>query len=606
MSRRLQPTFADYVAIAVSPALIMVLVGSLVFFLIEVCYQGPFNARLSFIMAMFVMAAVCIGRLSIREGREYATLFALPLGIVTVIALTRFVQFSGPLAGLSIIINIGLIVLIWWLADKLTWDCTVIDESEDASGEGLLQTAGLDKEEGDHDAAQTDSEPEATRAREAPPPATDLWQKFVQYRRRPHAPGVWVIYFSLAALPIFGLGQWFIPAADLAGRRYVFKLLAAFVAAALGLLLTTSFLGLRRYLRQRRLEMPQEMAAAWMGVGAAMIVALLVVCAMLPRRNPEYSVRHLPFFARSPDDLSKSKWGPFADGPEEEDADRTVQRDDATRQQEGDRNSGGQQESKNAKGGSKQGDNGEKSEGEESDGEKSGGQKSGDKSQGDSSKDKSSEAKGDEKKTTGQQREGDRDEQESSPDGQSGRSNILGNLGSVMGLLIRLIYWLLVILFVGYLLWKYWDQVREAVRNFIRACQEFWQRLFGGRPQVVAEVATEAVANERPPRPFSDFSDPFVSGMADRSSADELIRYTFAAFEAWAYERGFGREPEQTPHEFALAASRYNRDLGRDAARLAELYCWSAYGNSALPNSTVEHLRRFWKKLDAAGAVPVG
>ena len=53
--------------------------------------------------------------------------------------------------------------------------------------------------------------PEATTSRDEPP---GWWQRFVERRRRPHAPGVWVIYFSLAALPLFGDRPTFHP-----GRR---------------------------------------------------------------------------------------------------------------------------------------------------------------------------------------------------------------------------------------------------------------------------------------------------------------------------------------------------------------------------------------------------
>src|SRR5687768_9849103 len=114
MARKPQPTFADYIVIALSPALIMLLVGSLVFFLVEVFYHGDYDSRLTFIMAMFVMAAVLIARISIEESREYAALFAIPLAIVTAIALHRFVEFGGPLRSFSLVINLGLIGLIWW------------------------------------------------------------------------------------------------------------------------------------------------------------------------------------------------------------------------------------------------------------------------------------------------------------------------------------------------------------------------------------------------------------------------------------------------------------------------------------------------------------
>ena len=325
---RPRPTLTDYMVIGINPMLIMVLVGSLVFFLLAVFYQGQFETRLHFIMAMFVMAAVLIGRISIDEGREYSTLFAVPLAIVTAIATFRFVEFHGALAAWSPAINLGLIALIWWSADRLTWDCTLIDESEDASGEGLLQTVGLDGASDGADQSAADSrELDGTTVREpsavpaaAPPPS--LWQRFVQYRRRRHAPGVWVVYFSLAALPLFGLGQWSVRASGLEGRRHLFQLLVVYVASALGLLLTTSFLGLRRYLRQRRLTMPAEMAAVWLTTGAVMIVAILLVCLILPRRNPEYSVTHLSWLAGSPDNLRTSRYGFGNDGPQKEGADR--------------------------------------------------------------------------------------------------------------------------------------------------------------------------------------------------------------------------------------------------------------------------------------------
>ena len=37
-----------------------------------------------------------------------------------------------------------LLGLIWWATNKLTWDCTVIEDDQDASGEGLLQATKLD------------------------------------------------------------------------------------------------------------------------------------------------------------------------------------------------------------------------------------------------------------------------------------------------------------------------------------------------------------------------------------------------------------------------------------------------------------------------------
>ena len=99
------------------------------------------------------------------------------------------------------------------------------------------------------------------------------------------------------------------PGRNLEARRYAFKLLCIYTASGLGLLMTTSFLGLRRYLRQRRLEMPLEMASVWLTVGSLMIVALLFVCWLLPRPNAEYSITQVPFQVSSPSDLEASRHG---------------------------------------------------------------------------------------------------------------------------------------------------------------------------------------------------------------------------------------------------------------------------------------------------------
>ncbi len=323
---RPQKTLTDYIVIAISPALIMILIGSLIFFLVEAFYQGEYQSRVRWAFGCFVFASVLIGRISIDEGREHATLFAIPLALAMLVVLSRFVEFRGPLAGLSLPLNIGLVAIVLWCADRLTWDCTVIDERKDASGQGLLQTAGLDRPRRDRGAMEaTPGEPrndtgsedlDATSSRDAPPALT-WWQRIREYRNRPHAPGVWVIYVSLAALPLFGIGQRFIPADNIDSRRYAFWMLCAFVASALGLLLNSSFLALRRYLRQRHLEMPVQMAGVWLGTGLAMIFVLLLLSAALPRPHPEYSITQLNWSVGSPTGQRPSRFGAGREGAED-------------------------------------------------------------------------------------------------------------------------------------------------------------------------------------------------------------------------------------------------------------------------------------------------
>src|SRR3954452_23999031 len=89
------------------------------------------------IMAVFVIVIVGIARISIDEGMARASLFGWALAASVAFVLARLVQDGLFLGGV-------VMVLVWWAAHKLTWDCTVIDEDQDVSGQGLLQQMGMD------------------------------------------------------------------------------------------------------------------------------------------------------------------------------------------------------------------------------------------------------------------------------------------------------------------------------------------------------------------------------------------------------------------------------------------------------------------------------
>src|SRR5262245_46036026 len=123
------PTLADYLAFVLSPVLIVALVASLVFFLIKVLYAGggperefDYTERLQWILFFFVVAAVLIARISMRQeiaGRAW--IYGLALGIPTYLGLQWFVGYpEGLLAAFSWAINLVLIALVWWSAHKLT------------------------------------------------------------------------------------------------------------------------------------------------------------------------------------------------------------------------------------------------------------------------------------------------------------------------------------------------------------------------------------------------------------------------------------------------------------------------------------------------------
>jgi hypothetical protein len=288
MAKRLDKTLADYVVGGVMPGLLIGLLVSLCFFLLELAYSGAYMGQMKWILFFFIVGTVLIARISMRgDISERAGLYGIALAIAAGLCMFRFVDIpKTAMGGFGWLIPFSLMSIIWWSAHKLTQDSTWDDEEEDDGG-GLLDTKAAEAQE------------EATLKNKSAD-WFDRYQADRKEEQRKKKPGLMVVYFSLAALPLFGVGQAMIPATNIEGRRYAFWMLTIYVGCGLGMLLTTSFLGLRRYLRGRRLQMPASMTALWLGLGTAMILTLMVLSAvLLPRPEAEYHVSQIVGWATS-------------------------------------------------------------------------------------------------------------------------------------------------------------------------------------------------------------------------------------------------------------------------------------------------------------------
>src|SRR3954464_11212680 len=85
--KRQPPTAADILVMALSPLLIMSMVGSLVFFLAEGFYAGQYGFRLRYTRFFFVLGAVLVGRLGVSVDRTRAWLYGGILALVSFSAL---------------------------------------------------------------------------------------------------------------------------------------------------------------------------------------------------------------------------------------------------------------------------------------------------------------------------------------------------------------------------------------------------------------------------------------------------------------------------------------------------------------------------------------
>jgi hypothetical protein len=297
-SKTLRPSNVDYALAGIAPFFIIGMIGSLTFFLITVFYRGDYPARLMWILGLYTFASVLIARIAMEQTRTYAMGYMVCLGLATLLVAPRFIAVQGPMGWLTLPLLVFFLVLIAFLADRITFDCTSINEADASSGVGLLQSLGLNKAETYQKSKELQSRPGAYLK-----------------RRKKHNPGVWVLYFALMVLPLFGLGQFFIR--DVVSRTFSHRLLFVYLFCTLSLLVLISLLSLRKYLREREIEMELPFAIRWLSIGIATVSALLIVFALLPIPNESLWSWELPVKITNRDDLQAHKMGWGNEGVED-------------------------------------------------------------------------------------------------------------------------------------------------------------------------------------------------------------------------------------------------------------------------------------------------
>ncbi|MFL5341180.1 MAG: DUF4129 domain-containing protein [Gemmataceae bacterium] len=608
---------ADIIATVISPILIMAMVGSLIFFLIEVLYGGDYAGRMRWSMFFFVFGAVLIARISIEMGDGKATLYAIALGFAAFLAMLRFVEYAPGsfLDQFGWLVNIGLLALVWWCARKLTWDCTFIDDSRDASDRSLLEATGLENLERPEEWREPEEEEEVKfRKRD------NWWERYAKWRqaedKKPHTPGVWVVYFSLAALPIFGLGQALIPSEEGESRHFTFWLMALYVGSGLGLLMTTAFLGLRRYLKQRNLRIPTSMAGLWLGIGAGIILLFLTVAAILPRPSSETPLINISAVGSKERDASEYAQKGDGQGKGEGNAgDQSSEKSESKNSAEGKSQEGGKgkgQDNSTKGSGENKGKGGNSGKSDQK-GNQKGGDQNSDKSENnpnqskndqktndDAGKDRKDKGSGSNSKSSSS---GSKSKKSSSRNSSSKGPSQMPQLGKIGSILKWIVFGVLALV-VAYFVFRHGLKIlanfSQWAKNLLESLNNFWANLFGRREVADREPDEKLVAAVRAPRPFADFRNPFDTGDDAGRSPAELVTYSFAALEAWAWEHERGRDQQETPLEFARRLAGGSEALKEEAPRLAMLYARLAYARGKLPEASRAHVKEFWRQLELA------
>ncbi len=646
---RLTPTALDAAAVAMSTTLIIGMVGSLVFFLIIAFYRGQYDSRLMYIFGLYSAAIVLVARIAIESGRAYANAFSFPLAAVSILAIMRFVTISGPLGPLSWLVNIGLLAIAWVLADRITFDCTLISDRERSLQQGLLQSLGLLKPDGE---IRTPS----VIANDVAADKTSGVDKAKPRKKRRHNPGVWVLYFALLAFPLFGLGQLAIP--DERQRGWAFTFLISYLACALCLLVLTSLVGMRRYLRQRGVAMPADMSMQWLTAGVGSVLFILVLCLVLPLPGRSLGLVGLPAIFQSPDGLTTSRWGRGeegsdnqsnqdaaraapeapenrpagqpdapANGPPQADGPGSPQASDRAGDnapQQGSEKGASENEQSNSPASSQTSSDQDNSNSAK-DSQRDAGQSTSDSPKDNGTKEDQAENQSENQASTGndnantgdqpgqadqnnqpennpsdnnQPRQSDQGAETSSSQPTSSAANPVSQFLGQFGSLGELFKWLTIAVLAAIVILYAMTHPSEVAKFWRELCA-FIAALFGRRQTQEASSTPSTNKLEQPKlrRPFHSFANPFAVQLAGWTPA-QVVEHSFAALEAWAAEHGTPRQEQQTAAEFARQLASAQPPLGPHAANAASMLDQLMFANWKPKPEELKPLAKLWQSLE--------
>ena len=339
----------------------------------------------------------------------------------------------------------------------------------------------------------------------------------------------------MAALPIFGIGQMLIARSDTAARRAVFIYLFVYVAAALGLLLTTSFLGLRRYLRQRYLEMPGAIAFGWVRFGVGVAVLVLAGALLLPRPGATQawvSLRyHIDHQLRNASRFAM-QFSPHGKGD----------------------GRAGKETSEDAK-------------------------KSGDATKSQDAKEKSSTP----------------DDTAKAPPREGPKSPSIADHSEQIYRLFRILFVSVVVLAAMWWLVRKRELFLQMARGFWAAVLKFFRDLFG--IFTFQKVRTETRPNIQKSNlfPFLSYHNPFLTGGEESWTHEKIVLYSFEALQAWAAEKGIQPRLEQTASEFCEEVGKHFPEIYSALYGLSFLYGYAAYGEPAPAKYDLAPVRDLWQ-----------
>jgi len=431
--------------------------------------------------------------------------------------------------------------------------------------------------------------------------------------KKRHNPGVWVMYFAFFAIPLFGLGQIMIPSWDRIRNQLAFVFLFGYLYCSLSLLVITSLLGLRRYLRQRQLEMPFGITAIWYFSATLGIILLLGSLSLVSLPSSTTGLFSLPFTITTPKGIEPRPLGWIPERVADKSANHTPpnasdqdQVGDKSGRENTDEDSA-KQETKGAAGNRKQtgGRGSEKtsSEMQQKDGTSTDSTNEGQSEASEQPSQDATQRKPPKDPTDSDAKDpkqnGPQDKDQSPPTKQPAQEPPKSTPSwsiSFTGGLANLLRWLLMVallIFVVYCVFRYRLEMIQSWRSLLDSLFKLFNFPTSNPEDFTNELNDTGLPRLNRRRTFTDFVDPFQQNQS-AWTPPKVVEHTFEAIEAWACERSVPRRTNETAEEFLTRLSvRYPEQI-QTFQRLTGLYNRLAYAAQTVDKNESNRLSTLW------------
>ena len=540
---------ADWLVLAVTPALLVSLVSCLLFFIVDILYRGRHGGRMEWILFFSTVGMVLIGRVRlIDEIAKRASLYSAALGGLVWIGLGMYIPppdgwpFPAHIAAMGTLVALG-----FWVTRILVLDTTDLNDDDEIEGQGLLAAGGLE-----------DDPAERLRAQVENATGRAHLQKIIKPARIRRPPGGVVVLFCLVTLPLFGLGQALIPVSEPERRWRSLLLLMGYLGSGFLLLLTCCFLGLRRYVARRGISMPPSMAAAWLGTGSLVVGIVLLGALLIPRPADTGGIVALFTQQQSPAKATKKESGGF-------------HQDDAK--------STGSGNDKSAKTPDKKGKGKDPA-------DKESGNKKGQ----------------DTKKESGDNKRSDPPKNDTSAkDANQNMADKLSELMSgIMPILKMIVAAAIVVMLVLFLAWRaaMGHSNTDWVNRWLGWLFKLWDGLLGRTSKRPIRESESLKIPAESWKPFVDFSNPFTGRYP--LDGPELVREVFAGVVAWGRDKRLPPRMGETAREFSKRIGNEYPALEEGLQKLANLVDQVEYAPESPVVVQRESLQELWILLKAS------